>query len=42
MEDQMDFFGAHSYDRPGVLGEDPGPVKKGAYHYAKTLVGRQK
>ncbi|PLB55359.1 6-phosphogluconate dehydrogenase [Aspergillus steynii IBT 23096] len=25
MEGQMDFFGAHSYDRPGVPGEDPGP-----------------
>lgn len=33
MEGQMDFFGAHSYDRPGVPGEDPGPVKKGAHHY---------
>lgn len=33
MEAQMDFFGAHSYDRPGVLGEDPGKVKKGAHHY---------
>ncbi|KID86219.1 6-phosphogluconate dehydrogenase, decarboxylating [Metarhizium guizhouense ARSEF 977] len=26
MEAQMDYFGAHSYDKPGVLGEDPGPV----------------
>lgn len=33
MEAQMDFFGAHSYDRPGVSGEDPGKTKKGAHHY---------
>ncbi|KAH8427862.1 6-phosphogluconate dehydrogenase, decarboxylating [Aspergillus melleus] len=33
MEGQMDFFGAHSYDRPGVEGEDPGPVRKGPHHY---------
>ncbi|KAL3436983.1 6-phosphogluconate dehydrogenase [Aspergillus tetrazonus] len=26
MEAQMDFFGAHGYNLPGVLGEDPGPV----------------
>ncbi|KAL5342770.1 6-phosphogluconate dehydrogenase [Aspergillus crustosus] len=33
MEAQMDFFGAHGFDRPGVEGEDPGPVGKGAHHY---------
>lgn len=33
MEAQMDYFGAHSYDKPGVPGEDPGPVAKGAHHY---------
>lgn len=33
MEAQMDFFGAHNYDRPGVPGEDPGKAKKGAHHY---------
>ncbi|KAF7585469.1 hypothetical protein BBP40_010874 [Aspergillus hancockii] len=33
MEAQMDFFGAHSYNKPGVAGEDPGPVKKGPHHY---------
>ncbi|KAL4908698.1 hypothetical protein BDW74DRAFT_165497 [Aspergillus multicolor] len=26
MEAQMDFFGAHGYNVPGVPGEDPGPV----------------
>ncbi|KAL5000092.1 6-phosphogluconate dehydrogenase [Aspergillus recurvatus] len=26
MEAQMDFFGAHGYNLPGVPGEDPGPV----------------
>ncbi|KAI9369064.1 6-phosphogluconate dehydrogenase [Aspergillus egyptiacus] len=25
MEAQMDFFGAHGYNKPGVPGEDPGP-----------------
>lgn len=33
MEAEMDFFGAHGYDRPGVAGEDPGKVSKGAHHY---------
>lgn len=33
MEAEMDFFGAHAYDRPGVEGEDPGKAKKGAHHY---------
>lgn len=33
MEAQMDFFGAHGYNLPGVPGEDPGPVGKGAHHY---------
>lgn len=33
MNAQMDFFGAHSFDRVGVEGEDPGRVKKGAHHY---------
>ncbi|KAI0172469.1 6-phosphogluconate dehydrogenase, decarboxylating [Hypoxylon sp. FL1284] len=33
MEAEMDFFGAHSYDRPGVAGEDPGRTAKGAHHY---------
>jgi 6-phosphogluconate dehydrogenase len=33
MEGQMDFFGAHGYDKPGVPGEDPGPVRKGPHHY---------
>lgn len=33
MEAQMDFFGAHGYNLPGVSGEDPGPVGKGAHHY---------
>ena len=33
MEAQMDFFGAHAYDRKGVPGEDPGRAKKGAHHY---------
>lgn len=33
MEAQMDFFGAHAYNKPGVSGEDPGPVKKGPHHY---------
>jgi 6-phosphogluconate dehydrogenase len=33
MEAQLDFFGAHAYDRPGVKGEDPGKASKGANHY---------
>ncbi|KAJ5993671.1 hypothetical protein N7451_009395 [Penicillium sp. IBT 35674x] len=33
MEAQMDYFGAHSYNKPGVAGEDPGPVMKGPHHY---------
>ncbi|PYH44150.1 6-phosphogluconate dehydrogenase, decarboxylating [Aspergillus saccharolyticus JOP 1030-1] len=33
MEAQMDLFGAHGYNKPGVKGEDPGPVSKGAHHY---------
>lgn len=33
VEAQMDYFGAHSYDRAGVPGEDPGPVAKGAHDY---------
>ncbi|KAN0077605.1 6-phosphogluconate dehydrogenase, C-terminal-like protein [Elaphomyces granulatus] len=33
MEAQMDFFGAHAYDKPGVSSEDPGLVRKGAHHY---------
>ncbi|KAL4796836.1 nucleoside phosphorylase domain-containing protein [Aspergillus venezuelensis] len=28
MEAQMDFFGAHGYNLPGVPGEDPGPNSK--------------
>ncbi|KAL1581695.1 hypothetical protein WHR41_09525 [Cladosporium halotolerans] len=33
MEAEMDFFGAHNFDRPGVPGEDPGKAKKGSHHY---------
>ncbi|KAI0384437.1 6-phosphogluconate dehydrogenase, decarboxylating [Hypomontagnella monticulosa] len=33
MEAEMDFFGAHAYDRPHVRGEDPGRPTKGAHHY---------
>lgn len=33
MEAEMDFFGAHAYDRPHVKGEDPGKPSKGAHHY---------
>lgn len=33
MEAQMDYFGAHAYNKPGIPGEDPGPVKKGPHHY---------
>ncbi|KAG4221435.1 hypothetical protein PC116_g30089 [Phytophthora cactorum] len=33
MEAEMDFFGAHAYDRPNVRGEDPGKPSKGAHHY---------
>lgn len=33
MEAEMDYFGAHSYNKPGVRGEDPGPTAKGPHHY---------
>ncbi|KAJ5189436.1 Fibritin/6-phosphogluconate dehydrogenase C-terminal extension [Penicillium cf. griseofulvum] len=33
MEAQMDYFGAHNYNRPGIPGEDPGLVHKGPHHY---------
>jgi 6-phosphogluconate dehydrogenase len=33
MEAQLDYFGAHRYDRPNVEGEDPGKPKKGKQHY---------
>ncbi|KAL7936139.1 6-phosphogluconate dehydrogenase [Trichoderma chlorosporum] len=33
MEAQMDYFGAHSYHKPGVPDEDPGPVAKGPHHF---------
>jgi len=33
MEAQLDYFGAHGYNKPGVPGEDPGPVHKGPHHY---------
>lgn len=33
MEAEMDYFGAHSYDKPGKAGEDPGPTAKGHHHY---------
>ncbi|CAI7678454.1 unnamed protein product [Penicillium pancosmium] len=33
MEGQMDFFGSHGYNKPGIPGEDPGPVGKGPHHY---------
>lgn len=33
MEAEMDYFGAHSYNKPGQPGEDPGLVKKGPHHY---------
>jgi 6-phosphogluconate dehydrogenase len=33
MEAEMDYFGAHAYDRPKVHNEDPGKPKKGAHHY---------
>ncbi|KAI1654078.1 6-phosphogluconate dehydrogenase [Daldinia decipiens] len=33
MEAEMDFFSAHAYDRPNVIGEDPGKPSKGAHHY---------
>lgn len=32
MEAEMDYFGAHAYDRPNVRGEDPGKPKRGAHH----------
>lgn len=33
MEAEMDYFGAHSYNKPGVPGEDPGQTAKGSHHY---------
>lgn len=33
MEAQMDYFGAHSYNKPDAPGEDPGPVAKGPHHF---------
>ncbi|KAJ5506477.1 6-phosphogluconate dehydrogenase C-terminal [Penicillium expansum] len=33
MEAQLDYFGAHNYNKPGIPGEDPGPVYKGPHHY---------
>ncbi|KAI9688657.1 MAG: hypothetical protein M1822_001014 [Bathelium mastoideum] len=33
MEAEMDYFGAHAYDRPNVKHEDPGKPKKGSHHY---------
>ncbi|OCK73405.1 6-phosphogluconate dehydrogenase [Lepidopterella palustris CBS 459.81] len=33
MEAEMDLFGAHSFDHPGVEGEDPGKTGKGSHHY---------
>jgi 6-phosphogluconate dehydrogenase len=33
MEAEMDFFGAHSFDRPSLPYEDPGKVAKGPHHY---------
>jgi 6-phosphogluconate dehydrogenase len=33
MEAEMDFFGAHVYERSYVRGEDPGKTSKGAHHY---------
>lgn len=33
MEAELDFFGAHNYDRIGAPGEDPGKVAKGAHHF---------
>lgn len=33
MEAEMDYFGAHSYNKPGVPGEDPGLAAKGPHHY---------
>lgn len=33
MEAQMDYFGAHAYDKPKIPGEDPGLVRKGRHHY---------
>ena len=33
MEAQMDYFGAHAYNKPGIPGEDPGKEKKGPHHY---------
>lgn len=42
MEAEMDFFGAHAYDRPGVEGEDPGKASKGAHHYEWRPARRSK
>lgn len=33
MEAQMDFFGAHAYDKHGRKSEDPGKASKGRHHY---------
>ncbi|EON66153.1 6-phosphogluconate dehydrogenase [Coniosporium apollinis CBS 100218] len=33
MEAEMDFFGAHAFDKANVKGEDPGKATKGAHHY---------
>ncbi|QGA14965.1 hypothetical protein EYB26_002621 [Talaromyces marneffei] len=33
MEAEMDYFGAHAFNKPCKPGEDPGPVKKGPHHY---------
>ncbi|OCK73442.1 6-phosphogluconate dehydrogenase C-terminal domain-like protein [Lepidopterella palustris CBS 459.81] len=33
MEAEMDYFGAHAYDKPNVKNEDPGEPNKGAHHY---------
>ena len=33
MEAELDYFGAHAYDRPHTKGEDPGKASKGHHHY---------
>jgi len=33
MEAEMDFLGAHGYDKPGKKHEDPGEHSMGAHHY---------
>ncbi|OKL61467.1 6-phosphogluconate dehydrogenase, decarboxylating [Talaromyces atroroseus] len=33
MEAEMDYFGAHAYNKAGKPGEDPGVVQKGPHHY---------